>query len=520
MSDSELLKLYASERSEAAFQELVSRHLDLVYSAALRQLPGFGHLAQDASQLVFAELARKAPQLAGHPSIRGWLFVCTRHLAMKMRRTECRRLAREGAAQSLGELMPSFDVDWEKVRPVLDDVLCRLDDGEREALFLRYFDKLAFGDLGRRLGIGEDAARRRIERTLERMRRLLAKRGITSSSAALGEALTTETVRGAPSGLSARIAHSALSVATMTPSGIALALTLMKSATLSTAFIVLLAGTSIIAGGAGYYINRELTRGDVAEQARAAALASATERLSQIKLKLARTGAARGAVTPVPPSSIEEQIAHDLEISRWKNQEALARGILHFAPFFRQHGVNVEQVAQLANVARKTFEGMDEVREVALMSGVPIQSDSDLTARLQQLQADYASSLIQILGPDTANALYAYATNAQATSKNSLQSGNAAWDSEQVAGTAYALGTPLTEDQKTQMTQLLLNHTPSYQPGQPTDPTTLDWAGIFNGAEQTSIPPSEIAALQSFEAAADNWEMKRQAIQAGKATGP
>jgi RNA polymerase sigma factor (sigma-70 family) len=217
MTDNELIELYAGERSEAAFQELVSRHLDLVYSAALRQLPGFSHLAQDASQLVFAELARKAPQLTGHPSIRGWLFVCTRHLAMRMRRTECRRLAREGVAQTLSELMPSFDADWEKVRPVLDEVLCRLDDEDREALFLRFFDKLAFVDLGKRLGIGEDAARRRVERILERMRRLLAKRGITSSTAALGAALTTETVRGAPSGLSTQIAHSALSAASVTP---------------------------------------------------------------------------------------------------------------------------------------------------------------------------------------------------------------------------------------------------------------------------------------------------------------
>jgi hypothetical protein len=113
--------------------------------------------------------------------------------------------------------MPSFDADWEKVRPVLDEVLCRLDDEDREALFLRFFDKLAFVDLGKRLGIGEDAARRRVERILERMRRLLAKRGITSSTAALGAALTTETVRGAPSGLSTQIAHSALSAASVTP---------------------------------------------------------------------------------------------------------------------------------------------------------------------------------------------------------------------------------------------------------------------------------------------------------------
>jgi RNA polymerase sigma factor (sigma-70 family) len=520
MTDGELLNIYAAERSEAAFQELVSRHLDLVYSAALRQLPEFSHLAQDASQLVFAELARKAAQLTGHPSIRGWLFVCTRHIATKMRRTEYRRLARENAAQAMSELMPSCDADWEKVRPLLDEVLCRLGDGDREALFLRFFDQLGFADLGKRLGIGEDAARRRIQRILERVRRLLAKRGITSSTAALGTVLTSETVKSAPRGLSTHVAHSALSAASVTPSAVMLALSLMKSAALSTAFIAFLAGATVVAGGTGYYFDRELARRDAADQARTAALASATESLGHIKLRLARSGAARTAAAPVPPVSIEDQVARDLEISRWKDQEALARGILHAAPFFRQHGVTADQVAQLVAVARKTFEGMDEVREVALLSGVPIQSDPDLTVRLQQLQADYASSLSQILGPDTANALYAYAADAQATSKNSLQSGGAAWDSEQVAGTAYAMGTALSEDQKTQMTQLLLKYTPNYQPGQPSDPTTLDWAGILNEAEQTSLPSSEVAALQSFEAAAANWEMKKQAVQAGKGTGP
>ena len=125
MTDNELIALYAGQRSEHAFQELVSRHINMVYSAALRQLPGLNHLAEDASQLVFAELARKAQALAGHPSIRGWLFVCTRHIAMKMRRTEFRRLVRESAAQA-SELMPSSDAEWEKVQPVLDEMLCSL----------------------------------------------------------------------------------------------------------------------------------------------------------------------------------------------------------------------------------------------------------------------------------------------------------------------------------------------------------------------------------------------------------
>ena len=58
--DAQLLRCYAEEGSESAFSELVSQHIDLVYSAALRQVGGDAHLAQDVAQTVFADLARKA----------------------------------------------------------------------------------------------------------------------------------------------------------------------------------------------------------------------------------------------------------------------------------------------------------------------------------------------------------------------------------------------------------------------------------------------------------------------------
>src|SRR5262245_22133698 len=98
--DSELLRQYSEKHSEEAFAELVRRHLDLVYSAALRQVNGDTHLAQDVAQTVFTDLARKARPLSRHPVLTGWLYTSSRFAAAKLVRTENRRRAREEKAES------------------------------------------------------------------------------------------------------------------------------------------------------------------------------------------------------------------------------------------------------------------------------------------------------------------------------------------------------------------------------------------------------------------------------------
>ena len=94
-ADTELLRAYCDDASEEAFTELVRRYIDLVYSAALRQVGGDAHRAQDVAQRVFLALARKAGSLRDRPTLVGWLFVATRLAAIKAIRSESRRLARK-----------------------------------------------------------------------------------------------------------------------------------------------------------------------------------------------------------------------------------------------------------------------------------------------------------------------------------------------------------------------------------------------------------------------------------------
>src|SRR5438309_2064300 len=130
-TDVELLQSYACARSESAFTELVQRHIDLVFSAALREAHGDASLAEDITQTVFVELAKKASKLIKHPALAGWLYTCVRRMAANLRRSEDRRQGREQEAKIMNELLCSDPSDsvWRQVQPVLDDAMPELKTG-------------------------------------------------------------------------------------------------------------------------------------------------------------------------------------------------------------------------------------------------------------------------------------------------------------------------------------------------------------------------------------------------------
>ncbi len=211
--DAQLLRRYAEEKSEAAFAELVSRHLDLVFSAALRQVGGDVHRAHDVAQVVFTALARKAAEVAQHPVLVGWLYTATQHAAAKIRRTEARRRAREQEAHAMNEMLSSDSsaaVDWARVRPALDDAMRELNDSDRAAVLLRFFSHRPFAEIGAALDLTEDAARMRVERALDKLHAQLARRGVTSTASALAAVLANQAVAAAPAGLAASITASSL----------------------------------------------------------------------------------------------------------------------------------------------------------------------------------------------------------------------------------------------------------------------------------------------------------------------
>src|SRR5262245_34079153 len=126
--DAELLRRYANEGSEAAFTELVQRHVDLVYGAALRRTNGDTHRAADVAQQVFTTLARKARSLSRHTVLPAWLHTATRNAALNLMISEQRRKAREqeAVADNDGAADQSSSLDWNRLRPVIDSAIDEL----------------------------------------------------------------------------------------------------------------------------------------------------------------------------------------------------------------------------------------------------------------------------------------------------------------------------------------------------------------------------------------------------------
>ena len=204
-TDSLLLKAYVERRLEAAFNELVHRHVDLVYSAAIRMVRD-PHLAEDVTQGAFIALARQASELVERATLAGWLHRTAQNIAAQTVRTIERRRAREQEAFAMSEqISTSPDVWWKQIEPHLDAALGELIDADRDAVVLRYFHKKSAAEIAIILGVSDDAAQKRVSRAVEKLREVFAKNKITIGAGSLGILISANAVQAAPVGLATKI---------------------------------------------------------------------------------------------------------------------------------------------------------------------------------------------------------------------------------------------------------------------------------------------------------------------------
>lgn len=218
IDDSQLLRDYVTSRSQHAFGELVNRHINLVYAAARRQVRD-AHLAEDVAQAVFIIFARKAASVRSGAVLPAWLLSTTRFAASNALSLETRRRKHE---QKAAELAPAAQEPSESVMhdddltPTLDEALHRLDDKDRSAVAMRFFEGKSLRDVGASMGISEEAAQKRVMRAVDKLRQFFARRGVTMPSQSLLDGLARQSAAIAPAALGPMIASNALSAGSAT----------------------------------------------------------------------------------------------------------------------------------------------------------------------------------------------------------------------------------------------------------------------------------------------------------------
>ncbi|MSU23121.1 MAG: sigma-70 family RNA polymerase sigma factor [Opitutus sp.] len=399
--DPELLRCYAERRDESAFTELVRRYLNLVYFAALRQVGGDAHRAEDVAQNVFTLLARKASSLTRHQSLAGWLHTTTRFAASEALRTERRRLARESEAHTMHELFngSASDHEWERLRPVIDEALNDLGAADREAVLLRFFANLSFTDVGAKLNLSENTARMRVERALEKLHALLAKRGVTSTSSALAAVLANQAAAMAPAGLAASIAGSALSgaAAAAGAGSLAAVIAFMSASKITVSGAVALAITAAVyqtnQADAAAVTMANAGREHASLVARLAGLEASAKAAEQDLIDraaaLEQQRAARSAAASLPVPGIDDVNAkradafknltrNDPELQKLRQTQRQIQVTIANGPLLKRLGLTAEQTERAMDILARN-RGMGAFRD---------EFGAAAAERLAQLQAE------------------------------------------------------------------------------------------------------------------------------------
>ena len=245
-----LLREYACNRSEPAFTVLVRRHVNLVYSVALRQVRD-AHQAEEITQAVFVILARKAGSLGANVILSGWLCQTARYLSQRALRNDARRRSREQEAcmHSLSN-EPDAAEAWTHIAPLLDEAMQALRQKDHDALVLRFFENKSFAQVGAVLGGSEDAAKMRVVRALEKLRKFFGKKGIVLSTGAIAGVVSANALQAAPATLPSAITASVFSATAATSAALLAATKTIAMTTFQKIAVTAALGVTV---GAGIY---------------------------------------------------------------------------------------------------------------------------------------------------------------------------------------------------------------------------------------------------------------------------
>lgn len=246
LDDNSLLKQYAEQDSEGAFAALVSRHINKVYSVALRHTRNPGQ-AEEITQAVFVILAKKADSLSKQVVLSGWLYQTARLASITFLRGEIRRARREQEAHMQNVVNEASDETWNQIAPLLDSAIAALNETDRHAVVLRFFDGKSMCEIGAAIGATEDTAKKRVGRALEKLRTFFARRGVHSTTAIIAQTISVNSVQIAPAALAKSVTAIALAKgATASSSTLTLFKGALKIMAWTKATTAIVAGTAIV----------------------------------------------------------------------------------------------------------------------------------------------------------------------------------------------------------------------------------------------------------------------------------
>lgn len=501
MDDAHLLRTYVTERSEDAFRGLVRRHIALVHGVARRQAGIDAHLADDVTQRVFVLLAQKASSFAPHAPLAGWLYTAARLESLKVARHEARRRTRETHAAEMNAPDDSADAApaWDRLQPVLDDAMSRLAAAEREAVLLRYFSGCSFAEVGRALHLTEEAARKRVDRAVDKLRALLGQRGLESNSAALGLTLSAHAAPPVADSVIATVMAGAWQPAAVHAAAPFAALMTSTKITASVAGVVLLVAATSVLRDASLRAAAETSRDQAAAAHAAAQRELAATRGEWEHLQRERTEAdrrERALITSTPNPT--RPYLQDPAYREAARTASLALRRLGFQRFYRQLGLTPEQSARFEQImARQDESNIDG--QIARDLG------RDEQAVYRQSGPECSNAMRELLGDEGKKQLEDY-----------LRSLPIRYFVDATAARTYASAEPISLAQADQLIAVVLEHTPIYQQGKGTDPGKVNWHDVWAPAAKI-LTPEQLAA---FEDSVEVWSLQKRVSLARKAANP
>lgn len=500
--DSELLRRYAEEGSEAAFEELVRRRIALVYGSAFRQL-GDVHRTKEVVQVVFTDLARKASALCRRPVLVSWLYTSTHYAVANLSRQERRRRVREHEAQ----LMQDIDAgggpsaDWDRMRPFLDKELHALSTRDRDAVLLRYFESKSFAEIGETLSLSEEAARKRVERALESLRVRLGGQGVASTAAMLSAILTEQAAIAAPgewAGMVARIALVQSAGAGTTTTGILTLMSTSKTALGVGALLMLLSvGSAVYEGWRARISDAALASLEGQDTASARELAALTSKVATAEQAAAILEKQAQATTPAvtaaggaqaPSSAVkgpravgEAFMARHPEVRDALVAYADAADHARYAALYAQLGLTADQIRQMEILLRQQAGSFGRMLQNG-MATFSLSPDGSFGGLFE-----VPAGLTALLGDAGYQQFLAYSQTLPARSVAS-----------NLASLLAATDAPLSAGQAQQLVPILTNAAGKANPDQ------FDWNSVYANAQGLLSAP-QLEMLKNVGTDSQGW---------------